>query len=147
MRAFDLNRPDVGVEEDVQIFVNRNPNSPIFRDSFYLQTISESLPTGSFVLRANATDADNDVITYVIQASQTGNAASEYFFINPSTGDILVRKNLRLSTASQFTVSEEQVYLCRNIIVYPLQAVTAQLLPLSNSSLSEMNEESQKGHC
>nr|XP_023651622.1 protocadherin Fat 4 [Paramormyrops kingsleyae] len=63
-----------------------NDNPPIFKPDEYFPTVQENVPSGTVVVRMNATDRDsgpNAVIAYVIQSSD-----SDLFGINPNTGII-----------------------------------------------------------
>lgn len=63
-----------------------NDNPPIFKPDEYFPTVQENVPSGTVVVRMNATDRDsgpNAIIAYVIQSSD-----SDLFGINPNTGII-----------------------------------------------------------
>ncbi|XP_035826838.1 protocadherin Fat 4-like [Aplysia californica] len=103
IEAFEVLRQDLRVAEDVLIDVTRNPSPPVFSQNFYVQTVSESEAQGTSVLQVSASEGDGDVVTYEIDAaSQNGITAQDFFFINPGSGTIFIRKNLALSSQSQY---------------------------------------------
>ncbi|XP_055954929.1 protocadherin Fat 4 [Patella vulgata] len=80
----------------VRVTVIRNPNSPVFGHGNLFFTLSENFPLGQQFGDVNATDADTDMtgsglIVYSIDRLQsTPNYVSDYFFVNPSTGQLSV---------------------------------------------------------
>ena len=103
IEAYEVNRPDVRVGIDVLIDIIRNPSPPIFTNNFYVQTVSETVAQGTSILEVIASDADNDAINYEIDLTTTaGITAEEFFYINPTTGVIFIRKSLTQSTQQQY---------------------------------------------
>ncbi|XP_076458561.1 protocadherin Fat 4-like [Babylonia areolata] len=104
VEAYEVLRPEVRVEENVLIDVIRNPSPPVFSRNFYTATIAESVAQGTLVLQVSADDADGDVPLYEIDStSQAGTSASNFFYLNPSSGVIFVRNDLRTSSQNQYT--------------------------------------------
>jgi hypothetical protein len=69
--------------------VIRNANPPIFTRDSYQDVIQDTLAVGSSILQVTANDRDNDAIRYTVI---DGTEASEFFFLNPSTGVISLSK-------------------------------------------------------
>ncbi|CAH2300904.1 protocadherin Fat 4 [Pelobates cultripes] len=85
----------------VTVFVKDvNDNPPIFTEDEYFPTVLENAPSGTTVLRLNATDADsppNAVIAYSIQSSD-----SDLFVIDPNTGVITTQGFLDYETKQSY---------------------------------------------
>ncbi|XP_041364043.1 protocadherin Fat 4-like [Gigantopelta aegis] len=103
IQAYDVFRPDVRVAENVHIEVIRNPNPPVFHDSFYVTTISESVEVGASILKVIATDADGDKTVYAITDLSGSMDANTFFYLNPSTGIIYVKSDLTQGHSPQYT--------------------------------------------
>ena len=80
----------------------------------YTATIEDSHPLLGLVVNVTATDQDpNDVITYAIlneQARGLSTGPSNYFFIESSTGEILLRRSL-LGTGIVISFSSSTCFL------------------------------------
>ncbi|MEE6461607.1 hypothetical protein FKM82_001338 [Ascaphus truei] len=77
-----------------------NDNPPIFKAEEYFPSVMENAPSGTTVIRLNATDADsapNAVIAYSIQASD-----SDLFVIDPNTGVITTQGFLDYETKESY---------------------------------------------
>lgn len=64
-----------------------NDNTPVFSESIFTVTVSESLPVGSRFLNVTASDADigdNALLTWSIMSGNTGDVMA----IEPSTGKL-----------------------------------------------------------
>jgi hypothetical protein len=85
----------------VTISVTRNERAPIFSLPSYTQTIPDTFSLGQMILDVTATDADNDIVKYEITG---GSRALEFYYINPDTGSISLKKPLTEGTQSQDTV-------------------------------------------
>ena len=59
MTAFDEQNPDLKARANAVIFVDFNPNGPVFSQINYQERISEYYGLGKSVLAVMATDADN----------------------------------------------------------------------------------------
>ncbi|XP_024116845.1 protocadherin Fat 4 isoform X2 [Oryzias melastigma] len=89
-----------------------NDNPPIFDPDEYFPTVQENVPSGTTVVRMNATDRDsgpNAVMAYVIQSSD-----SDLFVIDPNTGIITTQgfldyeaKQVYHLTVKAFNVPDE----------------------------------------
>ena len=91
------------VAEDLLIDIVRNPNAPVFLQTFYVATVSETEAQGASILQVSADDRDGDSINFEIElSSQQGVNAQEFFYINPSTGVIFIRKQLSAATTAQY---------------------------------------------
>lgn len=108
VEAYDTAFPTQRVREDVYIDIIRNPNSPVFRESFYTRTVAENVPLGTFVVCVNATDQDvGDVLSYEIIAVQNPinppNQVATDFFYMTINGCIYVQRNLYESVNDQYS--------------------------------------------
>ncbi|KAK7482291.1 hypothetical protein BaRGS_00026419 [Batillaria attramentaria] len=103
--AYDSPHPARQATATVTLSVTRDPNNPIFQpNSNYFETVDETAPISTVVVPVRATDADQDPITYSIVTPGDENA-SEFFFMDPTSGDISVKKDLRQANDSyQFQV-------------------------------------------
>ncbi|RUS82555.1 hypothetical protein EGW08_009685 [Elysia chlorotica] len=103
LTAFDEQNPDLQATAYAVIFVDFNPNGPIFTEITYQRTISEYLGLGNSVLDVNATDADGDIVRYFMDpTSNNGRIASEYFSIDPNDGTIYVIGTLTSAPLDRF---------------------------------------------
>lgn len=90
-----------------------NDNSPVFDPEEYFPVVQENVPSGTTVLKMNATDRDsgaNAVMAYVIQSSD-----SDLFVIDPNTGTITTQgfldyeaKQVYHLTVKAFNVPDEE---------------------------------------
>ncbi|XP_006629223.2 protocadherin Fat 4 [Lepisosteus oculatus] len=90
-----------------------NDNVPIFSPDEYFPVVQENVPSGTTVVRMNATDKDsgsNSVIAYVIQSSD-----SDLFVIDPNKGIITTQgfldyeaKQVYHLTVKAFNVPDEE---------------------------------------
>uniref|UniRef100_A0A8C5N4G4 Protocadherin Fat 4 n=1 Tax=Gouania willdenowi TaxID=441366 RepID=A0A8C5N4G4_GOUWI len=90
-----------------------NDNSPIFDPEEYFPVVQENVPSGTTVIKLNATDRDsgaNAVMAYVIQSSD-----SDLFVIDPNTGTITTQgfldyeaKQVYHLTVKAFNVPDEE---------------------------------------
>ncbi|XP_048086719.1 protocadherin Fat 4 [Alosa alosa] len=90
-----------------------NDNPPVFNPDEYFPIIQENVPSGTTVVKMNATDKDsgpNALIAYVIQSSD-----SDLFIIDPNTGVITTQgfldyeaKQVYHLTVKAFNVPDEE---------------------------------------
>ncbi|CAN9514583.1 unnamed protein product [Ophioblennius macclurei] len=90
-----------------------NDNSPVFDPDEYFPMVQENVPSGTTVVKMNATDLDsgaNAVMAYVIQSSD-----SDLFVIDPNTGTITTQgfldyeaKQVYHLTVKAFNVPDEE---------------------------------------
>ncbi|KAM6981316.1 protocadherin Fat 4 [Aplochiton taeniatus] len=90
-----------------------NDNPPAFEPSEYFPSVQENVPSGTTVVRLNATDRDsgaNAVLAYVIQSSD-----SDLFVIDPNTGVLTTQgfldyeaKQVYHLTVKAFNVPDEE---------------------------------------
>lgn len=99
---------------DVSITVLRNLNPPVFEFPSYSQRIPETFGLGQQVLQVSATDSDGDRITYSISgdAFSGTNRANEYYYIDPVSGIISLKKPLTEGTQIEDTVSVLTQFKC-----------------------------------
>ncbi|XP_060693431.1 protocadherin beta-15-like isoform X10 [Hemiscyllium ocellatum] len=84
-----------------------NDNSPVFSQSVYRVSLNENVPTGTVVLKLNATDLDdgsNGEIEYSF-TSHTSATVRELFQLDSRTGEIRVRGNLNYEQNSAFEIN------------------------------------------
>ncbi|XP_018106636.1 protocadherin Fat 4 [Xenopus laevis] len=77
-----------------------NDNPPIFKSDEYFPSVMENAPSGTTVIRLNATDEDsaaNAVVAYSIQSSD-----SDLFVIDPNTGVITTQGFLDYETKQRY---------------------------------------------
>ena len=103
--AFDTFYPNNYGTATATIFVNRNPNAPIFSIPNYRVTIAETSPLGMMIVDTNATDADLDVLRYTMVNADAEDFA--YFYLNPETGVISLRQSLLQTPTNQYQFSVE----------------------------------------
>uniref|UniRef100_A0A8C3SRV4 FAT atypical cadherin 4 n=1 Tax=Chelydra serpentina TaxID=8475 RepID=A0A8C3SRV4_CHESE len=80
--------------------IDVNDNSPIFSPEDYFPNVLENAPSGTTVIRLNATDADsgpNAMIAYAVQSSD-----SDLFVIDPNTGIITTQGFLDYETKQSY---------------------------------------------
>ncbi|KAJ0050289.1 hypothetical protein NL108_014936 [Boleophthalmus pectinirostris] len=90
-----------------------NDNPPVFNPDEYFPIVQENVPSGTTVVKLNATDRDsgaNAVMAYVIQSSD-----SDLFVIDPNTGTITTQgfldyeaKQVYHLTVKAFNVPDEE---------------------------------------
>ena len=103
IEAYDTSFPEMRAREEVIIEVVRNPNPPVFVNSFYVETVNENVGLGFQVLRVSATDADGDSVTYeMIDSFGTNDDAYLTFYVT-TDGGIYVQRNLFLYNRDQYT--------------------------------------------
>lgn len=78
----------------------------------YTQTIADTFSLGQMILQVTATDADNDIVKYEITG---GSRALEFYYINPDTGAISLKKPLTEGTQSQDSVSFLRLYVSPSV--------------------------------
>ncbi|XP_060080745.1 protocadherin Fat 4-like, partial [Ylistrum balloti] len=100
--AYDSVYPENPATATVSVFVSRNSNAPVFIDTPYSRTVYDHIPLGTRIVDINATDANGDEIRYAM----TGNSrALEYYYLNPVTGLITLKKLLTEGTQLTDTVT------------------------------------------
>ncbi|XP_030621866.1 protocadherin Fat 4 [Chanos chanos] len=90
-----------------------NDNPPVFTPDEYFPVVQENVPSGTTVVKMNATDKDsgpNALIAYVIQSSD-----SDLFIIDPNTGTVTTQgfldyeaKQVYHLTVKAFNVPDEE---------------------------------------
>ena len=88
-------------EKPAQVYISvrdMNDNSPIFEVSSYEETISESTPPGTAVLRVHAVDADLSNSNGEIAFSMINEDQDFEFVVNSTSGIVFVRKSLDFET-------------------------------------------------
>ncbi|XP_070182145.1 protocadherin Fat 1-like [Littorina saxatilis] len=90
------------------IFITRNLYGPFFSRSPYRATISEYHIVSDQVVTINAADRDGDPVVYnVIGASP--NDTTQLFYLDPSTGVIILRKSLEGTERRSYNLTVEAV--------------------------------------
>uniref|UniRef100_A0A6J0TCK5 Cadherin-15 n=1 Tax=Pogona vitticeps TaxID=103695 RepID=A0A6J0TCK5_9SAUR len=78
--ALDLGGEPLEDSTDLEIVVmDQNDNRPLFRQNVFVGHVVEGAPPGTFVMKAEATDADDP---------ETDNAALKYSILDPGVGDL-----------------------------------------------------------
>ncbi|XP_062579030.1 protocadherin Fat 3-like [Saccostrea cucullata] len=97
--AYRQTDPLQQAEAFVYVLVIRNPNQPFFSHGNLETTINENTEISSFIISVNATDNDqgeNGEIVYFFSSQESQPVyAANYFYINPTTGDITLSARLR----------------------------------------------------
>nr|XP_034314272.1 protocadherin Fat 4 isoform X3 [Crassostrea gigas] len=97
--AYRQSDPTQLAETFVYVLVIRNPTQPRFSHGNLQITINENKAVSSYIISVNASDADlgeNGEIVYFFSAQESQPVyATNYFYINPTTGDITLTSNLR----------------------------------------------------
>lgn len=106
-RVSDSGTPLLSSDVNVSISVNDlNDNNPVFSKAFYSNTTVENSMVATPVLLVFATDVDigvNAYLTYSIdEISPGGTVASQYFHINPTSGEIFVKQKIDRETYPNF---------------------------------------------
>ncbi|XP_006763777.1 PREDICTED: cadherin-related family member 2 [Myotis davidii] len=94
------------VLKEFQVIVeDRNDNAPVFQNTDFSTNISETLPVGSLVFSALATDKDTGpagVVQYFIKEVTPSTEDSEYLFRILSNGSIILNGSLSYNNKSAF---------------------------------------------
>ncbi|CAG9122591.1 unnamed protein product [Plutella xylostella] len=100
------NGNDDGDTTMVEVIVDdKNDNSPIFTSAIRPITVEDSSSIGSHVETVIATDADATAPNNRIRYKLVGRGkASKYFHVEPDTGALRVRDDLRKEADSEYTV-------------------------------------------
>ncbi|XP_069754154.1 protocadherin-10-like [Narcine bancroftii] len=88
-----------------------NDNIPVFSQSVYLVSLLESTPTGTLIIKLNATDLDegtNGEITYMISSHSSENVP-EFFHVNSKTGEVRLKKRLDYEQCKFFEINVQAV--------------------------------------
>ncbi|XP_028178475.1 cadherin-99C, partial [Ostrinia furnacalis] len=90
----------------VEVLVDdKNDNAPIFTSVVRPITIEDSSPIGSLVQTVTAVDADATAPNNRVRYKLVGRGkASKYFHVEPDTGAVRVRDDLRKEADSEYTV-------------------------------------------
>ncbi|XP_043925786.1 uncharacterized protein LOC122800403 [Protopterus annectens] len=85
----------------VQIIVNvldANDNSPVFDQAVYKTSLPENSPVGALVIQVNANDLDEGTNADIVYSfsSHTANEMLAVFDINPSTGEVRLKRTIDL---------------------------------------------------
>ena len=102
MQAYDTAYPNNKAQANLIVQVRRNVNGPVFspQPARYERTISENYPIGDVIVDLTATDADGDKVTFI----HAGNSdAQNYFYVNPDTGTISLRRLISGSSSNLYT--------------------------------------------
>ncbi|XP_026318531.1 cadherin-99C isoform X3 [Hyposmocoma kahamanoa] len=105
------NAETAGATTLVEVIVDdKNDNAPIFTSLIRPVTIEDSSSIGTLVQTVVASDADATVPNNRVRYKLVGRGkASKYFHVEPDTGAVRVRDDLRKETDSEYTV-DVQVY-------------------------------------
>ena len=102
--AFDSANPLNRAVAVITIDVTRNEHAPVFEQDSYQVNITQNFVLGELVLQVRAADTDDDVIRYAIVNSA---AALEYFYIDPESGAVTLKRVLYDASPSQFELEVE----------------------------------------
>ena len=99
--AYDSANPEQKVITEMLIDVNRNVHAPRFTDPTIEQTILGNTQLGAPILEVAAQDQDQDKLKYSIL---TDERCQEYFYMNPDTGIVTLKKLLEDESLTKFLV-------------------------------------------
>ncbi|KAH9514461.1 hypothetical protein Btru_025318 [Bulinus truncatus] len=102
--AFDSTFLSNRATATVYITVIRNANSPYFPQPTITVSVPETKATQDLVTKVAATDADNDTVSYVLVRDKSGGDGLSFFYIEPNTGNIYLRRPLTESTNNSYTL-------------------------------------------
>ncbi|CAH2216815.1 jg1193, partial [Pararge aegeria aegeria] len=104
------NEPGSGATTTVEVLVDdKNDNAPIFTSAVRPVTIEDTSSIGSLVETVVAADADATAPNNRIRYALAGRGkASKYFHVEPDTGAVKVRDDLRKETDSEYTNQIEE---------------------------------------
>ncbi|XP_062595025.1 cadherin EGF LAG seven-pass G-type receptor 3-like, partial [Saccostrea cucullata] len=103
--AEDGGSPKKFAFESLDITVNRNLAAPKFNPATFGKTILENFPVGSEIITVTATDSDSRAPNNQFKFSLKGDApVDDYFFINPDSGQISLKRTVRGSGFDQFII-------------------------------------------
>lgn len=98
IQAYDSLVPDQVAEETLVISVDNA--APVLVPNSYTLQVGEFEALG-VIYSINATDADGDDVTYTLMPS---GSVGNFFWINPSTGDVMLQRSLTTISTNQFLV-------------------------------------------
>ncbi|CAH2040674.1 unnamed protein product, partial [Iphiclides podalirius] len=95
-----------GATTTVEVIVeDKNDNAPVFTLAARPVTIDDTSPIGTLVVTATAADADASAPNNRVRFALAGRGkASLYFHVEPDTGAVRVRDDLRKEADSEYTV-------------------------------------------
>ena len=102
VQTYDSADPSRIDTSNVTISVIQNPSGPVFLQDPYRTTISDKHALGALVMNTTAVDADGDRVRYDMIGDTL---AMTYFYVEPFTGNIYLRRLLQDNNAVRFTVS------------------------------------------
>ncbi|XP_067852699.1 uncharacterized protein [Heptranchias perlo] len=110
LTALDGGSPErTGTAHVIITVLDTNDNAPVFQQSLYTVSLMEDVPSGTLVIKLNATDLDdgsNSDIVYSF-SSYTKERARELFSINPFSGEIRLKGILDFEEASIYEIYVE----------------------------------------
>ena len=105
VRASDLGSPSLSSTGIVHVTVSDdNDHPPVFDNSVYSTTVSESVDINFLVLTVRATDADSGANAQISYELKSGNNR-ENFAMDTQSGNITVRKELDFETEQFFNLT------------------------------------------
>ena len=97
--AFDSVTPNMRGTTEVAITVTRSINNPVFTQNEYSATTTINQALGETIVTVSANDADGDAIFYELIGDDK---ALDYFFVNPSTGEISLKSPINLDNSIEY---------------------------------------------
>ena len=101
IQAYDSLVPDQVAQETLVITIDNS--APVLNPNSATIEVSEFQPLG-ILYQVNATDADGDVLNYRFQNAD--NVISNFFWINPTDGSIMLQRSLTTVSTNRFVVRE-----------------------------------------
>ncbi|XP_060561268.1 LOW QUALITY PROTEIN: protocadherin Fat 1-like [Ruditapes philippinarum] len=85
--------------------IDINDNVPLFENTHYESSFPESTPVGTTLLKVTATDADNNMLIYLLPDCCNSASTRELFDVNAETGEVVVKSALDHEVAMQHNLT------------------------------------------
>ena len=106
IQAYDSLVPDQVAEETLTITIDNS--APVINPITDTLDVSEFQALG-MLYKVNATDIDGDKLTYTFES--TDSVISNFFWLNPTDGSIMLQRSLTTVSTNSFIVSYHLEYL------------------------------------
>lgn len=110
IQAYDSAIPSQVAEEELTISIDNA--APVIAPPTASIDLSE-YHAASVIYTVPATDADDDVLTFTFD--NVGDSAKNFFWVNPTTGDIRLMRSLLTVTTNRFIVSIKLYHICKHL--------------------------------
>ena len=114
IRGYDSATPQIAGETVVFVTVRRNENKPLFSSITYRAQINSTWPQGQVITQVRADDKDGSRVYYSLTADEK---AMEYFYIDPDTGVISLKKTIADDNSPRYQVRSQSNSKCLNTCI------------------------------